>query len=148
MYTKEEASAVRTKFWTSLGKYLKPIPNAEGASINWINYKTGINQVRVKADAQNGFAFVVVEISGEEEKRNEILAAFRRLDFSWKTKTIIIQNERNDGGKQVHQIITNLEDISVFRENDWPAIISFLKENLIAFDVFWCENKEFINLSI
>jgi hypothetical protein len=148
VYTKEEASAVRAKFWTSLGKYLKPIPNAEGETINWINYKTGVNQVRVKADAQNGFAYLMVEISGEENTRNEMLAAFKRLDFSWHTETVSVENEWNDGGKQVHQLITNLEDVSVFRETDWPAIISFLKANLIAFDVFWCENKEFINLCI
>lgn len=148
MYTKEEASAVRTKFWTTLGKYLKPIPSASGQSINWINYKTGINQIRVKADAENGFAFVVVEINGEQSTRDLIIETFERLDFSWNTDTITLKDEWNDSGKQVHQIITNLEDVSVFKETDWPAIISFIKSNLLAFDEFWFDNKDFINLSI
>ena len=148
MYTKEEASAVRTKFWTSLGKYLKPIPNAEGESINWINYRTGINQIKVKADVQNGFAFAVVEISGEAEMRNTMFETFKRLGFAWQTETVILENEWNESNKQVHQFLTNLDNVSVFRESDWPAIISFFKKNLLAFDVFWCENKDFISLGI
>ncbi len=124
------------------------MPNADGEIVNWINYKTGINQIRVRADAENGFAFVVVEISGEQTVRDGIVETFKRLDFSLQTETLFLMNEWNDSGKQVHQIITNLEDVSVFRETDWPTIISFLKGNLLTFDKFWCENKDFINLSI
>lgn len=148
MYTKEEASAVRTKFWTALGKYLKPIPNAEGQTINWINYKTGVKEVRIKTDVLNGFAFVVIEISADEDVRDSILEAFKRFGFKWETDTVEIRNEWNDAEKKVHQLLTNLEDVSLFRETDWPVIISFIKSNLLTFDLFWCENKEFIELSI
>lgn len=148
MYTKEEASAVRVKFWTAIGKYLKPIPNADAETINWINYKTGIKEVRLKTDVLNGFAFLAVEISGDEALRDAVLAAFKRLDFKWETESIDIKNEWNEAEKQVHQIVTHLENVSIFRESDWPNIISFIKSNLLAFDLFWCENKEFIELSI
>ena len=34
MYSKQEASFLNQKFWTSLGQYLAPIPSAEGEKIN------------------------------------------------------------------------------------------------------------------
>ena len=51
MYSKEEASKLRQQFWITFGKYLKPIPSAEGLTINWVNYKTGVKNIFFKMDA-------------------------------------------------------------------------------------------------
>ncbi len=148
MYTKEDAALVRSKFWTTFGKYMKPIPNANGEDVNWINYKTGISRVRLKTDVQNGLAFILIEVSGEHEARNKIFDSLQRLNFHWNTETNILKDEYNDSEQLVHQITTTLDAVSVFRESDWPQIISFLKTNLIHFDKFWCEHKDFIELSL
>ena len=33
MYSRQEASILRKKFWTSFGQYLRPLPNADGEMI-------------------------------------------------------------------------------------------------------------------
>ena len=63
MYTKQEASLIRQKFWTVFGQYLSPIPGAGGEKVNWINYKTGVKGISFKMNADNNRAYVSIEIS-------------------------------------------------------------------------------------
>ena len=44
--------------------------------------------------------------------------------------------------KTVSRIVKHLPDVSIFKESDWPALISFLKPRLIALDEFWCDAKD------
>jgi hypothetical protein len=34
-----------------------------------------------------------------------------------------------------------LEDVSVFRKEDWPQMISFFKPRLIALEAFWTQAR-------
>src|ERR1700744_4437112 len=72
MYSKEQASKLKTQFWTNFGQYMKPIPGASGMPVNWINYKTGIRNVYFKMDVDNTKAFVAIEIThpNEEDRLN------------------------------------------------------------------------------
>ena len=63
MYTKQEASLIKKKFWTSFGRYLQPVPNAEGETINWINYKTGIRDIFFRMDVDTRSAQIAIERS-------------------------------------------------------------------------------------
>lgn len=41
--------------------------------------------------------------------------------------------------KTVSRIIKYLPDVSIFKQEDWPALISFLKPRMIALDEFWSD---------
>ena len=72
MFTKQEMSNTRQKFWTSLGQYLAPIPGAGGEKINWINYKTGIRNISFKMDVTNDHAYIAIEISHKDPEIQQL----------------------------------------------------------------------------
>jgi hypothetical protein len=41
----------------------------------------------------------------------------------------------------VSEIYTSIQNVKVLDSADWPLMISFFKERIIALDKFWCENK-------
>jgi hypothetical protein len=44
-------------------------------------------------------------------------------------------------GKIVSRISKNIDGVSIFNKDDWPAMISFFKPHIIALDEFWSDAK-------
>lgn len=146
MYSKEEASKIRQQFWITFGKYLKPIPSAEGLPINWINYKTGVKNVFFRMNADQRHTVIAIELThGDEETRNEFIAQFKAVkllftaavneEWEWE------ENTTNEFGAPMSRISKTLQDVSIYNQQNWPELISFLKPRIIALDQFWVEVK-------
>lgn len=149
MYSKAESAKIKTTFWTSFGLYMKPVLNAHDEKINWINYKTGKKNFFIKMGVDKKEAKIYIEINNNIE--DERMALFNQIlifkddfeslvdeDFVWS------QNAFDDYGKPICVIMKTLPNVSVFKQEDWPPIISFFKENMIKLDAFWQSNKDFI----
>ena len=146
MYSKSEASNLKKEFWTTFGMYMKPVKNAEQLTINWVNYKTGIRHIYFRMDATKREATIAIEIKHPDAagrvsayERLESLKSYLEqfLEESW-----IWQPEFYDeDGSSASRIFTQLEGVSVFNREHWPAIISFLKERIIQLDLFWNDVK-------
>ena len=53
-------------------------------------------------------------------------------------------NEKNyfQGNKgSVSLILAELKNVNVFKEADWPTMISFLKQYMLGLDTFWASYK-------
>ncbi|MGC4231962.1 MAG: DUF4268 domain-containing protein [Niabella sp.] len=146
MYSKAEAYDIKKEFWTRFGMYMKPVKNAEGNTINWINYKTGIRHLYFRMDAGKKTAVIAIEMKHpSEEERLLIYEQFGSLrdyfkeimeeDWEWQ------QVFYDDDGSRASRIFTVLENVSVFNKESWPSIISFLKERMIKLDLFWNDVK-------
>jgi hypothetical protein len=146
MYTKQEASLIRQKFWTAFGQYLSPIPGAGGEKINWINYKTGVKGISFKMNADNNQAYVSIEISlSDKDLQQQYFNLFKGFkkrfeklagkDWDWR------QSFTGEHGNEFSRIWIELNGVNIFRQNEWPEIISFLKKHIIALDAFWEEYK-------
>lgn len=147
MYTQQEASAMRQRFWTSFGRYMSPVPSSIGSKVNWINYRTGIKFISFKMETSRNAASIAIEISQQDQ-------AIRQLYFdrfkALKNELEKITGEKwewepdsvNVGGTLVARIYATLKNANVYIENNWPEIISFLKDRIIALDRFWNEYKE------
>ena len=146
MYSKEEASKLRQQFWITFGKYLKPIPSADGLPINWINYKTGVKNVFFRMNAEQHQAVIAIELThGDEETRNQYLEQFKALkllfaaavneEWDWEEST------SNEFGVPMSRISKTLNDVSIYNQQHWPELISFLKPRIIALDQFWVDVK-------
>lgn len=144
MYSKDQVSKLKQAFWTAFGQYIAPQLSAEGMRINWINYKTGIKHLNFKLHADNKSAFIAIELShpdtGVQELLFEQFKEFRNIlkgylneDWDWEQQLL------DENYKPVSRIYKTLPDVSIFKEEDWPEIISFLKPRLIALDEFWCD---------
>lgn len=146
MFKREEASRIRHEFWTTFGKYMRPIPSAEGMKINWVNYHTGIKDVYFRMDAGSKSASIAISIehhdSGIRELYFEQFLEFQTLlhamlEEAWEWKLHAI----TEAGLIISQIYARLPDVSVFNRDDWPALISFFKPRIITLDRFWSDAK-------
>jgi hypothetical protein len=146
MYSKEEASKIRAQFWINFGKYMKPIPSADGLPVNWINYKTGVKHVFFKMDAEKKSAIISIAITHPHDLDRKLyfeqFEAFKRIlhdvlgeEWEWDSDT------SNESGVHLAKIYKTLPNVSIYNQQDWPALISFLKPRIIALDTFWSDVK-------
>jgi hypothetical protein len=142
-----DASKTRQAFWTAFGKYLSPLPNSEGVKINWINYHTGFKHVYFRMEATNSQASISIQLSHPDEIQRELfyerLKQMRPLlldaleeEWTWEPKA------QDGSGKEIVRISRELHHVNVYKQEDWPAIISFLKPRIVALDRFWNEVKD------
>ncbi len=153
MYTREEASKARELFWTKFGKYMLPVLSASGEKINWINYKTGIPNLAFKMNATKDEAYIGIEIMHkDEEQARKIYDLFVSLKVTLEAELeeqwTWVQDDANEYGQPLSRISTKLQDVNIFKEGDWPAIISFLKPRLMHLDQFWDEHKMIFEMSL
>lgn len=146
MYTRAQISKKKQDFWTAFGLYMKPVPSAEGQSINWKNYNTGIKKIFFRMRAEIDSASIGIEIAHPDPEIQELIfdqfIQFQKLlknelgeEWDWKL-LVLDENE-----KIISKIEKNLGGVNVMEINDWPKIISFLKPRIIALDNFWANVK-------
>ncbi|WP_207425577.1 DUF4268 domain-containing protein [Pedobacter sp. SYSU D00535] len=146
MYTREEASQIRREFWTTLGNYLAPYKSAEGAKVNWLNYKTGLKNVYFRMDADKRSASISIEIThpdlGIQElffeqflELKNILQGYMDEEWEW------ILHTSDENGKTISTISKKIFEVNIFRKEDWHKLISFLKPRMLALDEFWSDAK-------
>ncbi len=147
MYTKQEATLLRQQFWTTLGQYLKPIPSAGGQKVNWINYKTGVRYIHFAMTAEENQAVLSIVLSHPEMTtrntgRNMLLSlkpVFEKMvPGTWYWEEAVRQDLR---------MSVILEHVSVYRQQDWPALIAFFKQGIVGLDAFWELHKEFFEMN-
>lgn len=146
MYTRQEAQKQRQLFWTTFGQYMQPILSADGEKINWVNYKTGISGIHFKMDADTERASIAIVFAQSDAdvrsayfdqlvRLSAVLLEFTNEQWEWQPE---VQDEY---GKQISQVGIELNHINILRKEDWPQIISFFKQRIIALDAFWSMAK-------
>jgi len=146
MYSKQEASILTQQFWTSFGQYIAPVLSAEGEKINWINYKTGQKDISFNMMADSKGAKIAIVLKHKDPLLqilffNKLLKLKSNLhlvtgeEWQWQLHTV------DQYGKTTSEIYLSLQQVNVFNKADWPAIISYFKDRIIALDRFWCEYK-------
>lgn len=146
MYSREEVKKLKEEFWTSFGQFMSPVPSADMEKINWVNYKTGVKHLFFRMDATNKSATIMIEITHPDDGiRALMFEQFQELqallhdalaeNWDWSSEYY------DDYGKKNARISTSIAQISIFKKEDWPHLISFLKPRLIALDEFWSTAK-------
>jgi hypothetical protein len=146
MYSKDEASKIRQQFWIAFGKYMKPIPSAEGLTINWANYKTGVKHLFFKMNAEQRFTIISIDITHPDQGTRQLFfeqfKAFKTLLNEALGEDWIWQKEISDDfGVPLARISKIIDGVSIYNQQSWPASISFLKPRIIALDEFWTNVK-------
>jgi len=146
MYTREQASQIKQSFWTAFGKYMSPVLSAEGEKINWINYKTGIRYLSFRMNATGGEATIAIEITQSDphyaQKLYDLFLSLQQmLEKELEEKWNWEQNYENESHQPISRISITLQNCNVFKDSDWPTIISFLKPRIISLDKFWSDHK-------
>lgn len=141
MFTKEEASKIKHEFWTTFGRYMSPIPSAEGHKISWMNYHTRLKDVYFRMDAGKKSAMISISLEHADREiqqlyfeqfleMKDMLHATLSEEWGWQLHTHV-------DGKIISRISKELTGVSVFNKDHWPDLISFFKPRIIALDSFW-----------
>jgi hypothetical protein len=141
LYSKQEASQLRQEFWKAFGLYMSPILSSDGEKVNWVNYKTGEKYIQIRNRAEGKIAEAAIclihpdamiqQIHFEHfQKLQQVFEEMVGEDWDWLLHT-------NEEGKIVSKIAKRIEGVNIMRKEDWPALISFFKPNMIALDAFW-----------
>ncbi|RYG06290.1 MAG: DUF4268 domain-containing protein [Chitinophagaceae bacterium] len=136
------------EFWSTFGKYMSLQPGANGAKVNWINYKTGIRYVQFKLFADDKTASLTVELSNpdpgvQQMLFTQIMNDRQMLESFTNEKWIWTPSVVTGGGNIISLFSQELREVNVYVKSDWPAIISFFKPLLTGLDLFWSEQKDF-----
>jgi hypothetical protein len=146
MYSRQQASELRQAFWTALGKYMQPILSAEGEKVNWVNYKTGEKNIYFRMNAGSRSSSIAIEITHPNTELQQLYfeqfvqlktLLHSALNEEWNWQLHFVDNN----GKVISRIYKELNNVSLFNQNDWPALISFFKPRIIALDEFWSSAK-------
>lgn len=146
MFSREEASRIREEFWTAFGRYMSPVPSADGLKINWVNYHTRVKSIYFRMNAGQKSASIAISI----EHRDPVLRDLHFEQFlelktllhhalgeEWQWQREALQEE----GKTIAQISKALPDVSIFNRAQWPELVSFFKPRIIALDNFWSDAR-------
>ena len=151
MYSKDQASKLKQEFWTTFGQYLALQLSSEGNRVNWINYKTGIKHLYFRMQADQKTASIGIEMANPDSSIQEllfeqfrefktILTSYLGEEWDWDLHTV------DEYGKTISRIYTKIENVSIFKKEDWPTLISFLKPRIIKLDEFWGDAQHSFNL--
>jgi hypothetical protein len=142
MFTREEASRIKEAFWTTFGRYMNPIPSAEGMKINWVNYHTRLKDVYFRMDAGKKSGTISISMEQRDPGIQELyfeqfLALKNMLHDTVEEEWIWQLHVPMADGKVISRIYKEITGVSVFNKDHWPDLISFFKPRIIALDSFW-----------
>ena len=140
MYSKEEEKELRLGFWTTFGRWCKLAPQMKGRRKSWILHHTGIPGVALKFETTRKEALVMIELTHRDESRRlkafELLEKYRIIleegfpeGLQWDFYAI-----KEDTGKEVCRIYTELSPTDYLQKKYWPAIFNFFIENMIILE--------------
>ncbi|HTL09318.1 MAG TPA: DUF4268 domain-containing protein [Chitinophagaceae bacterium] len=144
MFSRQETAALTQQFWTRFGQYMAPVPAAGGGKVNWINYKTGVKDLQFKMELDAAGAHIGIVITATDERRRaalfqQLLACRNILEAKTQEVWDWQPDGRNAQAQIMSRIETHLAAVHVYKQADWPAIISFFKARMMALDEFWEE---------
>lgn len=145
MFTRDEISRIKHEFWTTFGRYMRPVISAEGEKINWINYHTGVKDIYFRMETSGKSAFIAISIEHKDPglqqlyfeqflEMQDLLHTTLKETWDWQLHTEV-------DGKVVSRISKTLHGASVVNKDHWPDLISFFKPRIIALDSFWENSK-------
>lgn len=146
MYKRHEAARTKEEFWTTFGKYMAPIPSADGEKISWINYHTRVKDIFFRMDTGPSMASIFISIEHKDsalrhvtfEKFGEtrtFLESTLGEQWTWEAQATL------DGHRIISRIVKDIQGVSIFNRDHWPELISFFKPRMIALDEYWSNVK-------
>jgi hypothetical protein len=146
MFSREESSRIKQEFWTAFGRFMSPVPSAEGIKVNWINYHTRLKDVFFRMDAGQRSAAIYISLEHSDADIRELyfeqflelrglLHASLMEEWEWQSRVTAAD------GKVISRIYKEIPGVSVFNKDHWPELISFFKPRIIALDSFWEDAK-------
>lgn len=139
MFSKQEAQQLRKEFWIAFGK---SFPR------KWILYDTKVKDFSFKFNANPKNAEVSLDIEMKDELfRNAYYNKIWSLEDLLKEEIGDFQKEEFyplENGKIIARIWVMIENVSIYRKENWQEIFEFFIEKMEGFERFYYEYEDFI----
>ncbi|HZH72517.1 MAG TPA: DUF4268 domain-containing protein [Mariniphaga sp.] len=140
MYTQEELKQLRLNFWEQFGRRCKVHPELRLRKKNFILHRTKIPGVALRFEVDRNAARVILELGQKNEDKRlmafEILQRYKILIEQGFPEGLIWEfyHQREDSLKEVCRIYTQLENVDIHRQNQWPDIYNFFIDNMLQLE--------------
>lgn len=146
MFGKEEFQELKKEFWDKLGSKLNRKKNPYGTKVPWMNYRTRINGLYFRMEADEHGARLCIDLQFKDEGVREVFfeqfEEFKSMLDS-KLENLQWQNEfEHTNGLTISRISAELHDHNLKNKDHWPEMHQFLVRNFVALDAFWVEFSE------
>ena len=146
MYSKSEAAEIRKNFWMAFDTYSR---KHLGPKRKWILYNTGIKDFVMKFEINRQFARVMIAFENKDEnKRFDNFLKLKEYELLYidilGEDWIWDEHFTNDSGKIVCALYKQINDVNVYRKNDWGIIFEFFALNMLKLEQTFEEVKPFI----
>ncbi len=140
MFSKEESRLIRQEFWISFGK---SFPR------KWILYNTKSKGLSFKFHFDTKRALIALDLEDDLESRikywEKLLALKSILRTDYINDIIFEETYFLANGKEISRIYLPLEQkVSIHNKNSWRDVMVFFNTNMILFESFFEEYKDFI----
>jgi hypothetical protein len=145
MFSRDEISRTKHEFWTTFGRYMRPVLSSQGEKINWVNYHTGIKDLYFRMETSGKSASIAISIEHKDHDIQQLyfeqLVEMQDIFHATLEETWDWQQHAEVDGKVVCRISKTLDGASIMNRDDWSDLISFFKPRIIALDAFWEDGK-------
>lgn len=145
MLSKEEIKQRKQAFWNALKESMAQNKTADKKRNNWMNYRTGVKNMRINFFADENEAAVnldfehkdsgirELQIEQLEECRKVLENTFAPMILEWHLHFV------RENGKVISRVRTTPLPSNILNEAEWPKTIDYLKEGMLKMDAFWCD---------
>lgn len=153
MYQKEELKAYKTAFWTAFKAHMSKHRSVNGRKMNWLNYPSDIPYIHIRLEADNRAARFCFDIQAKDagvrsiiwEQLHELKTV---IESEMGTEGLWLERYSSPVIPEFDRIQWELSGVSMFHEDDLPAIFGFFEDRLVHFDAFYQEFKDvLVNLA-
>jgi hypothetical protein len=146
MFSKNEKKQFNEEFWNAFGLYMKKY-NQRLGRVRWVNYRSNVKDVFFRLDISPKRAKFSIEIQHADEGIRalfyeqflELKAVIERKvgkDLIWEDQSF------NNFNQPACSISCELENVSVYKKEDWQKTFQFFEKKMVGLHKFWEEFQE------
>ena len=142
MLSKQERKDLNTEFYTALGRVMQGSFSETGRTVKWTNYRTNIRDIYVRMEVDHKGAVFAVELQHYDEGIRQLyweqfMEVKRLMQSEFAHELRWMEFFTKEDGITNGRISCSTQEGSLYLKDTWPALLAFLKKNLVAFDRFW-----------
>ena len=149
MISKEARKERNTLFWTSFQKEMRNFKSSNGRGINWINYPTDVKDLYVRLETDGKTTKFCFDVQPKDDGIRSILweqmtELKKVMEDQTGEATAWNEFDREFAGRTISRVHWEKGGLNFYNDDDFTEIKLFLREKLIAFDIFYQEYKEIL----
>jgi hypothetical protein len=149
MLSREEQKLKNQLFWSDFRDLMVKVKSSNGRKINWLNYPSDVKDIYIRLHVDSKSAKLCFDIQSRDSGIRSIIweqmtELKKIMEVTMGCKGIWDEQFYNNEGVAISQIKWEKHGVNFYDENHKREIFEFLKEKLVAFDLFYQEFKEVI----